>query len=304
MPRHPVRTDSIATIESLGVTGVSFVNQARVTAILTNLERSSADLGQALDDFSTVTRTVAASTEQIATFTDRLEAISAAAVTALETADTTLTEVTALARRAQQTLDTGDRALDSGRAALTSADLFIREDLPRLVDELTAAADGIAGQIDALGVEARTTLEAFRSTGQLASARLAEAEATIAATDVMLADMSRALASIDAAALRIDDFVAGEGTALVAETRGLIAEASRVVATAASFAETDLPVIVADVRAATETTAAVVEQVGGNLSAAARRVDGLSVDIEDTLDAVTETFRTANASLGRLDAAV
>lgn len=357
----PLRTSSVATIESLGVTGVSFVglsagdprdplltaspeeipvipsgrsmlqtlsedapeiveevlgliqrlgsflgpeNEARIAAILENLERSSGDLGRALDDFSAVTETVARSSEEIAAFTSRLEAISAAAVTMLETADTTLVEVAQLARRAQQTLDTGDDALESGRAALSAAELFISQDLARLADDLGAAAEAIRGQIDVLKTDLQATLEEFRGTGTLASARLAEAEATLAAADGMLADMSRSLTSIDSAARRFDSFLAVDGAALVTDARGLVAAASGVVATAASFAETDLPEIVADIRTATETTARVIDQVGADLSEAASRIDGMSAEAYETLDTVTETFRNANETLGRLNVAL
>ncbi|MEX5727583.1 phospholipid/cholesterol/gamma-HCH transport system substrate-binding protein [Rhodovulum iodosum] len=358
----PVRTSTVATIESQGVTGLSFVslsagdqgdpllkaqteeeipvipagrsvlqtlsedapaiieevlaltrqltellgpeNQARITSILENLERSSGDLGRALDDFSSVTDTIATSSEEIAAFTSRLEAISVAAVDMLDTADTTLVAVTDLAQRAEQSLETGDATLESGRAALDSADVFIREDLPRLVSDMTEAADGVRRQIDEIGADARAMLQEFRSTGTLASARLAQAESTLQAADVMLADMSRTMTSIDTAAERFDTFLAVDGTALVAEARSLIAEAGRVVASAATFAENDLPAIVADIRDATETAAGVVDTVGTDLSAAAGRIDGISAELSTSLETVTETFSNANETLARLNTAL
>ncbi|TCP61647.1 phospholipid/cholesterol/gamma-HCH transport system substrate-binding protein [Rhodovulum bhavnagarense] len=358
----PVRTGTIATIESLGVTGVAHValsagdpgnpllqpapgqdvpvissgrstlqtltedapqiveevlaltrqlgeflgpdNQARVGTILENLERSSGDLGRALDDFSAVTDTIASSSGEIAAFTGRLEAISAAAVQMLETADDTLLAVTDLAGRAQMTLDAGDATLESGRAALEAADLFIRNELPRLASDLTEAAEGIRRQIDTLGADAQATLAEFRRTGTLASARLAEAEATLAATDTMLADASRTLDSIDTAARRFDGFLANDGTALVTEARGLIAEAGRGVAAVTSFAETDLPDIVADIRTASETAARVVDEVGADLSSAAGRLDSVTAEASDTLGVVSNTFQNANQTLERLNAAL
>ena len=169
----PVRTSTVATIESLGVTGVSYVglsagtpgdpllravsseevpkitagrsvlqtlsedaphiveevlsvarqlreilgeeNQARIAAILANLEGSSENLGDVLIDFSTVTTTVAQASVEIAAFSSRLEEISAAATTALETADGTLKQITQLAARAEVTLGVAEGALDSGR---------------------------------------------------------------------------------------------------------------------------------------------------------------------------------------------
>ncbi len=358
----PVRTGTVATIESQGVTGVSYVglsagdpaepllrdttsdpypkiqsgrsmlqvlsqdapeiieevlsvarqvgdllgdeNQGRISNILVNLERSSGDLGQALDDFSSVTGTVATASEEIAAFTSKLEAISAAAVTALDTANTTLNQVTSLAARAERTLDAGDAALVSGERALTSADLFIREQLPGVVADLGQTTEAIRRELDRIASDANVLMTEFRATGALASDRLTEAEATIAAADTMLAEMTDAMASVDKVALQLDQFIAGDGTALVADARALMSNANRVVASATVVAENDLPAIVADIRSATATAARVVEEVGADLSAAAGRVDTISDNASVALAAVTDTFTRANTTLEQLNAAL
>jgi phospholipid/cholesterol/gamma-HCH transport system substrate-binding protein len=358
----PVRTSSIATIESLGVTGVSYVgitsgnsgdpllavvssdpvpdipsgrsvlqslsedapqiltevldaarsvseilgpaNQERVASILANVEASSADLQQALADFSSVTETIAIATEDIAIFTSRLEGISAAATTALETADETLRQVTDLAARAETTLDTGDAALDSGRQALDAVNLFIREDLPRVVNELDTTLASLRGEIEAVGGEASAMLREFRDTGTAATARLTETEATIAAANTALASLDTTLTSVDAVARRLDTFIAGDGTALVADARTLMSNANELVTAALDVAETDLPAILADIRSATETAARTVESVGADLSAAASRTDEVTAEIAATFQTVGDTFETANATLARLNTAL
>jgi phospholipid/cholesterol/gamma-HCH transport system substrate-binding protein len=351
----PVRTSSVATIESQGVTGVSYVglsagdprdpllsatsadqvpqipagrsalqtltegapeiidellsvsrqlgeilgaaNQARIATTLANIEAASGELGRSLESFSTVSETIATSAEEIAGFTGRLEGVA-------ESAETALASVTELADRAQATLDTGDAALVSGRAALDAAELFVRQDLPVLADDLAAAATGIRQQVDEIGATAQVALDEIRRTGALAADRLAEAEATVAAADRVLGDASRTLASVDGAAQRFDSFLAVDGAALVADARGLLADAGRMADAAALIAETDLPDLVAAIRSATGTAESVLAQVGTDLGAAAGRIDGLSNDASEALDAVTETFRNANGTLARLDAAL
>lgn len=358
----PVRTGTVATIESQGVTGVSYVglsagdpdapllrdvspdavpvipsgrstlqsltedapaileevlavagqlreilgpdNQARISAILTNLEGSSTNLGQVLEDFSSVTGTIATASEQIAGFASRLDAISGAATTTLETADGTLRQVGDLADRAQQTLGVAEEALASGQGTLDAAGRFIAEDLPRLVNDLNETTARLRIQLDLVGTDARALISDLGDTGSLASARLAEAEATLQATDAMLARMTEALDAFDSASRSVEALVAGDGAALVADTRTMVANAERVIASATTVAETDLPAIVADIRAASQTAARVVEEVGADLSSATGRIDGLSASAETTLATVADTFTRANDTLTRLNSAI
>lgn len=358
----PVRTGTIATIESQGVTGVSFVgltagepdepllrdvagraaptitsgrsalqrlsedapeiveealavaqqlrdilgpeNQARITAILANLETSSTNIDKVMGDFSSVTDNVARASEHIATFSQRLEPMSSAATIALETADVTLKQITSLAARSEETLAVAEGALDSGRRVFDRTDLFIAETLPGLITDLNETTARFRVQIDLVGNDARAMMEDLRSTGSIASARLTEIEKTIKATDEMLASMTASLATFDSASRSFEALVEGEGTALVAETRAMVANAERVIASATTVAETDLPAIVADIRSATQTASRVVEEVGANLSAATGRIDGLSDAASAALTTVTDTFTRANETLAGLNSAI
>ena len=358
----PVRTSSVATIESLGVTGVAFVgissgdpadpllavvsddpvpdipsgrsvlqtisedapqilaeildvsrsisevlgpaNQERVSQILANLEASSGGLEQALTDFSSVTASVAQATDQIAVFTDRLEGIATAATTALDTADETLRQVTALAERAQTTFDVGDETLRSGQRALDGADAFVRGDLPRVVDELETTLASLRGQIDAVGGEATAMLTDFRATGTQATARLSELETTIGAANRMITELTGAVDTVNAAAVSLDTFLAGDATALAQEARELLSNANEVVLAAQGVAETDLPAIIADIRRATDTAARTIESVGSDLSGAAGRTDAIAAEIEQTFRTVADTFENANGTLARLNTAL
>lgn len=358
----PVRTSSVATIESLGVTGVSYVsissgdsedpllaavsddpipvvpsrpsalqsvtegapeildevlqisrsvsdilgpeNQQRVTAILANIESSSANLQGALDDISAVTETLATATGDIGRFTAQLEDISSAATDTLRTADATLTEVRGLAERARTTLDTGDATLESGRRALDAANVLLSDELPAVVDDLDRTLVTLRTQIDRVGGDASEVLAEFRQTGSVATDRLRQAEAVVASADRVLSKAAGAVESVDAAARDLDALITGEGTALVGDARAFLSDANALVASARAVAETDLPAILADVRAATATAAGVVERVGQDLSSAADRVDAISAQAGETLGTVTRSFETANGTLARLNAAL
>jgi phospholipid/cholesterol/gamma-HCH transport system substrate-binding protein len=358
----PVRTSSVATIESLGVTGVAYVgitsgdpadeflavasddpiptitagrsvlqtlsedapqileeilevsrsvadvlgpaNQERVAQILANLEASSAGLEQALADFSSVTASVAQATDQIAVFTDRLEGISTAATSTLGTADQTLQQVNALAERAQTTLDVGDETLRSGQRALDGVDVFIRDQVPRVVDELETTLASLRTQIDALGGEATAMLADFRTTGTEANARLSELQATIEAANGMIGEVTTAVGSVNVAAVSLDTFLSGDATELAQEARTLLANATEVVLAAQDVAESDLPAIIADIRTATDTAARTIESVGADLSGAAGRTDAIAAEIEQTFRTVADTFANANETLARLDTAL
>ncbi|MBK5926908.1 MCE family protein [Rhodobaculum claviforme] len=483
----PVRVGSVATIESQGVTGVSFVgisagdasapllsdtvegipeiepgrsvlqslsedapeivsealavmrqlsemfneeNRGRVEMILSNLERSSEDLSGALDSFASVTETIGQASTDIAAFTRELEPVISTVAGTLETFDGALSEVGDLAGRVGRTLDEGDAVLRAAQSALASVDSFMADDAPAAVDEVrqTAAAlrtqldtlgieaqdliaeftrtgraatarlteaettlaradglierldttletvertaasadalisgdgaefvaaatrlaeddvpraladlraaaasarttaDDVSGlitleaprlfddlrstsgtvrrEVDSLGTEARALMATYAETGAAATARLSEAEATIAALDAALARVDGTLASIERTAAAVEDIATGDGAALVADARTMIDTANAALVSVNRIAETDLPTIIADVRAATGTAARVTEQVGADLTAAAGRIEGLSDTASTAVTEAGETFARARATLDAIDAAL
>jgi phospholipid/cholesterol/gamma-HCH transport system substrate-binding protein len=279
-------------------------NQQRISNILANVDASSGELSQALEDFSAVTETIAVATEDIGAFTARLEDISEAATNTLRTADDTMRQVTQLAERAESSLALGDEALTSGRQTLDAATGFIETDLPRVVDDLETTLASLRREVERVGGDASAMLAEFRTTGEVATERLRQAEATIAATDRVLDEVSTSVAAVEAAAARFDTFIEEDGSALVRETRAFLANANEVAEAAVQVAETDLPAILADIRQATETAARTVESVGADLSAAAGRADDITEEVASTFDTVATTFETANETLGRLNTAL
>jgi len=279
-------------------------NQARVNAILANLESSSGNLSSTLDDFSSVADSVALAATGIAEFAERLDEITEVGTRTMETANAALVNLSELALRAQDTLGQGDAALESVTATSDSARQFLETDLPLLVTQLTETTGELRADLSRLTTGAQGLITEFTATGAAATARLNEAEATLIATDAMIARLNETLVTVNSAAGRVDTLLEEEGTALVAEARAAIAGANNAIALISSIAETDLPAIVADIRSATDTANRVIAQVGGDLSAATGRIDGLADSAEATMASVGETFGNANVTLAAINEAL
>lgn len=113
-------------------------NQGRVTSILENVERSTANLDQAIADVSSATTAIASAAQNIQGFGDRLGTISDAATTTLANADTALQKFTETAGNADTTLTSASEALEAVRD-------YVGTDLPTLTQPLQKAAEGVAG---------------------------------------------------------------------------------------------------------------------------------------------------------------
>lgn len=351
----PVRVGSLATVESQGVTGVSYVgispsdaadpllmgtaesaipiipagrsmlqslsedapelvnevlrvakdvsallsteNIQRVDNILANLERASEGFAQSLDDFTVVASAISGFAIEISNFNVMLEGVTGKAEKLFETADLTLLEINRLAEDTRTTMQTGTKTLEQATTTLASADTFIAQDLARSAKELTAALSQTREEVAGIGASARAMVAEFQKTGETATARLTEAEATIKATDALIVQLSGTLDTMDQAALSFDILVTEDGAALVAEARAALAPI-------AAAAKTDLPAMVTDIRKATATANRVMQDVGANLTAASGRVDTVLADASKTLNTVTDSFTRANTTLAAINAAL
>lgn len=360
----PIRQDSVATIESMGVTGVSYVgitpgdpasallqsedgipeieagrsvlqslsedapqivaqtldvlqrlnavldgdNRRKVETILNNLALSSASLNDAMADFSDVSRTIATATADIAGFTEKVgPALDSAQVT-MRNVDTALSAFTTLADRAVSSLDVGEAALTSGRRVLDAAGAFMEDTMPVIVQDVAQTTAVLRAQTEGLVDDARVMIGTFTETGTAATARLTEAQATLQSTDAAIARLVEALDNMDQAAMAFDRLVSEDGTALVDETREMIRNANEAAAAINRVAVDDLPLIVADIRGATETIQTVMTEMGQDVSAAADEftadMDELTVDATESLAQITGTFVNANDTLVAINTAL
>ncbi|RUS63128.1 MCE family protein [Pseudorhodobacter sp. E13] len=351
----PVRAGSVATIESQGVTGVSYVgisagevrepllrdvsdlaipqieagrsmlqslsedapelvnevlnvvkdlrrlisdeNVSRVDNILANLDRASEGFAQSLDDFTVVAGAISGFAIEISNFNVMLEGVTSKAERLFATADDMLISIKELAEESQTTVATGTKTLEQTTETLAKAETFIEKDLTATTQQLV---DGIAetrAEIAQLGEEARAMVAEFKKTGEIASTRLMEAEATIKATDAVIVQLNETLISMDKASISFDDLVTQDGAEMVAEARAALAPISRA-------AQEDLPAMVADIRAATATANQVMTEVGTALTSASGKADGLMDDASTSLAAVTESFTRANTTLDAINSAL
>jgi phospholipid/cholesterol/gamma-HCH transport system substrate-binding protein len=265
-------------------------NQASVTGILSNVEQASSGLEQAIGDFSMISGAVREGASQISAFTERLEPISRAAETTLTTTNTALAAATAAFAEAQETLATATGALVAARATFANADALIADRAPAFIDSYEGAARAATEMMQTFGTQSGALIGRFGVAADLASARLREAEAPLAAA-------TPALASVEEAADNFDLLMENEGTELIAEMRAAIADANKLIVDDASP-------ILADARAAAAAVNRVVDQIGTDLTDVSGRLDGVIASAETTLADASSTFRAANATLAALDPAI
>ena len=371
----PVRADSVATVESMGVTGVSFIgisagspdqpllseqdgipeitagrsalqsitedapeilsealemlqrlgdvlseeNTQRVGTILSNLETASGDLEVALDSVADITQAIGSATTEVATFTKELEPLISTFTNTLETVDSALDTVIGLAGRFETTLDEGDAVLASGRSALESADRFITDDLPAVVARVTDTADAVREQLDTLGPEARTLIAELTAAGTAATARLNEAEETLAAATDLAERMGGTLDTVDRVAGSAEALLTGEGAALVSDARSTLGAADQLIGSATRLADDELPRVLADLRAAANTARRVTDDVGhfmtlemprvvsditSTANALRRQIDALGPDAQTLMAELTATGSAATARLDEAEATI
>ncbi|MFT4148832.1 MAG: MlaD family protein [Paracoccaceae bacterium] len=189
----PQIIDKLATVADQLTQLLGDENQQRVTNILNNVERSSANLDKALADVTKATDSIAAAAENIAAFGDKVGAIGDSAQTTLANADTALKKFTETATRA-------DAALDSGKAALDEVQTYVANDLKGLttrIDTAAATLDGTLAKLDG-------TLDVGKGTLESAGRAFDGADRVIN-TDVgpVVSDLRKTLASLNDAIARV-----------------------------------------------------------------------------------------------------
>ncbi len=348
----PVRTDTEATLELQGVTGVSYVslsggspdkpllrvaskdaipviaartsavqnllsaapeligraidliedlrkmtgpeNRTAVGNILSNLESASNRLDGALIDFSALSADLRSASQKIAGFTDQLEPVS-------KSADETLKTARSAIEKAQETVDQATAALASARQTFDSANALMKDQLPDLIAQIDSTAGTIETVVSDVGGRAGAAIGKIEEAAVLATARLSEAQATIARVDTTLETATAAMTSIDETAGNLNTLVTGDGAALVAEARMAVAAANTALATVNTVIREDLPTIVAEIRRTTENVNGIVAKVGADLSSVSGRLDGLATNADAAILVATDSFRRASDTLAAIN---
>ncbi len=358
----PVRTDSVATIESQGVTGVSFVgidagtptagllksdtsgdipeitagrsmlqslsedapqllertlqvvnelgqmlgtdNKNRIENILVNVEAASGDFARTLSDFSGVANTVADFAEQINAFNETLDTLTGDLSTVLATADTTLVSIRELSEQGKDILTSSLQTLADAQTAIVETKEFVAADLSGLTEELRGTTADLRAQLTLVADDARGLMATFDTTGATATARLDEARVTLENTNALINRLDDAALSVDDVATRASDLIRDEGTPLISEIRAMVAEANRAIQSVSTIATTDLPAIIADVRAATQNASKVIIEVGENLSASSNSANEVLISARDALEDARVSFANANVTLSAINGAL
>ncbi|MCF7698950.1 MlaD family protein [Loktanella sp. M215] len=270
-------------------------NQAHVTGILGNLDTASARLDQALTDFSDITGTVSAATDQISRFTNRLDGLSAALTQTLTNADTTLAAVTRTFDSADTVLTDAAPAVAATTEAITSVRTMLRDEVPAILADMAATAAQARAAITDLHDRSGQALDGLAATPDLLNARLTELQQS-------LVDASTAFAAVTEASDSFNTLVYGDGTLMVAEARDVLATAQRTITTIAAITQDDVPAIVADIRTAVATATAAVDRVATDITGATSRLDPLATTAETTLTAARDLVVRAQGSLDGLNA--
>lgn len=203
-------------------------NQARVSTILTNVERSSGNLDKALNDVATATDAVSEAARGIAAFGAKMDGLSESAAatldsfskaaaearTTLSTATSTLERIdgyvagdlaeltrtlrqgtddlTALARRGATSLDGLDVALASGTRAFEAADAIIRRDLAPVASDLRETLAAVNTALASLPEDLPQISTSLREAAESAAAAFASLRGLVDGTRAPVQDFARA----------------------------------------------------------------------------------------------------------------
>lgn len=275
-------------------------NQQKVAGILANVEEASGNLTQAMTDFSSISKTVAEATGQISVFTDKLDPIATSVDSALGEAEKTLGAMTGAFTQAGTTLATADGTLKSVTGAADGVTGLINTDGAAAIAELKETITSLRVQVAEIGAEAKTVLAGYGQTADLANARLAELEKTLAGLDTAVAGATTTMVSVDSAATSISTLVDGDGKALVSEARTTLATADRSLAAIEQAATQDLPAVITDVRRALVNVNETIDTVSGDVTSFTGDLKPMIGTATATLEAATRTFHDASTTLGQL----
>lgn len=272
-------------------------NQTYVTNILRNLDASSAQLDQALADFSDITGTVSDATAQISKFTERLDSIGASVDTTLGSADTALASAQRAFESADVALKASGEAIQYVEGTFTQAEIILRDTIPKILEDVSATVLRTDTAIADLQTRSGDTLDGFGQTASLLNARLTELEQT-------LTDANIAFTAVVDASDSFDTLVSGDGTQLVAEARVVLADAKTAIAQIEAVVMNDVPAIMVDIRAAVATATAAVDRVAQDVTGLTASFDPMADTAQQALASANALFQRAQTSLGSLDSAL
>jgi phospholipid/cholesterol/gamma-HCH transport system substrate-binding protein len=187
----PVRTDTVATLASQGVTGVAFIALEGGSADAKPLQPvPPAEVPVILSEKSVVQDLMVTGPDLLAeakalitevrgfTTAENRDAVAGILANVLDATG----RIDALATRAEESLSRFDAALDAAEAGLAAADGLLQRDMPALVADLRSAADSTGAAMD--GVR-RTALNDLPRLSTQIGALIVDASGMIARFDAL-----------------------------------------------------------------------------------------------------------------------
>ncbi|SDG08592.1 MlaD family protein [Alloyangia pacifica] len=269
-------------------------NQQRVSTILLNVEQASGELSETLQDISSVTGAVSTFADQMDRFNQSIDGMTGDVAGVMTEAQEALASIRALSEDARG-------LVTQGTGTAQAAEAYITDRLGPATDQLQSSVAEIETRFAALSARAETLAETFTETGTAATARLNEAQQTLASVDGLIAELSQTSRSVDGAAQRLDGLLAGDTAALIAELRTATTEATEVIRGFGDTTGADLTAIFEDIRSATRSAVQTIDTVGADLSSASGQLDGLAGQASATLEAARSTFAAANETLSAIN---
>ncbi|MEM8570162.1 MAG: MlaD family protein [Pseudomonadota bacterium] len=276
-------------------------NQRYVQNILRNVDIASGQLETALEDFSSITATVSRATDQVATFTDQLSPVATSLQRTLEQSEGLISSATAAFDDAQTTLQTATQTLQTADGALGDARGLIQTEVANILTEVSGTTTDLRQDLNRLADRADDVLVDLDQVAEVATARLVELDGTLKSIEEVMDNANATFEYVDSASIAFEDLVEGEGAELVAESRVTITKVDKALDAINAVLETDMPIVVSDIREAVETANRVVGQVGSDVTNLTGRFGPLSESAEEALDTATETLQNANRTLAGVD---
>ncbi|MBR9650619.1 MlaD family protein [Thalassovita aquimarina] len=279
-------------------------NQQSVSNLLSNLDRASGQLDQALTDFSDISTTVSEGTAEISKFTGRLDEIGETVQVSLLKLNDTLDAAKLALNEVEPTMRSATAAFTSAETTINGVDSFVQNRVPQIADDLSTAIRSIDTATNDVRVQLDKVLAQLGGSADAATQRFVELETTIATLDATLAEARSSLAAVESASVNFQGLVDGEGTALVVDARATLKSVQDSISGIDAVFQKDIPETVTEIRDAVTAATRVMDQVSADVSAFTDRIDPLVDSGDETLKAATETLQNANRTLANLDSAL
>ncbi len=279
-------------------------NQQSVSNLLSNLDRASGQLDQALTDFSDISTTVSEGTAEISKFTGRLDEIGETVQVSLLKLNDTLDAAKLALNEVEPTMRSATAAFTSAETTINGVDSFVQNRVPQIADDLSTAIRSIDTATNDVRGQLDKVLAQLGGSADAATQRFVELETTIATLDATLAEARSSLAAVESASVNFQGLVDGEGTALVVDARATLKSVQDSISGIDAVFQKDIPETVTEIRDAVTAATRVMDQVSADVSAFTDRIDPLVDSGDETLKAATETLQNANRTLANLDSAL